>query len=193
MYYKTNQTCEELSLAGILSATQRQQYDGNSFPYTKEICRCRYCLYCKNGKCALQYCCCMPERIRAHTCTVSEVMNNCFENIRDHVFRFRLRLTVERTAQLHTCFLDREHKKRFYEGLSRSRRKDNSFTAQTFLLSASKDLWSRADDVFRSGGYIYDYMELGGISESDYTLYCAAVDLQCGGSHCDIADLTLNL
>lgn len=179
-----------LSFSEILSVTKHQIEPNSGFPYTKEVCRCRYCLYCKKGKCALQSCCCMTERIRAHACSFAEIMNACFENVKDSVFRFRLRLAIERAAELHTCFIDREQKSRFYEGLNRSRRKDNSFLAQTFLLSCSKDLWERAKDVFCTGRYIYDCMDLKNIQPNDYTLFCAAMDIQYGGHHCDIEDLS---
>lgn len=187
IYHKTK---DGLSLSEILSATKRQIEPGSGFPYTKEVCRCRYCLYCKKSKCALQSCCCMPERIRARSCSFAEIMNTCFESIGDSVFRFRLRLATERATELHTCFIDREQKTRFYEGLNRSRRKDNSFVAQTFLLSCSQDLWERAKDVLCTGGYAYDCMDLKNIQPNDYTLFCAAMDIQYGGHHCNIEDLS---
>ncbi len=187
IYHKTK---DGLSLSEILSATKRQTEPDSGFPYTKTMCRCCNCLYCKKGKCVLQSCCCMPERIQSHACSFAEVMNACFENIRDSVFRFRLRLASERAAELQSCFLEREQKKRFYEGLNRSRRKDNSFTAQTFLLSCSQDLWERAKDVLCTGGYAYDCMDLKNIHPNDYTLFCAAMDIQYGGHHCNIEDLS---
>lgn len=179
-----------LSFSEIRSATKHQIEPNIGFPYTRVVCRCRYCLYCKKGKCALQSCCCMPERLRAHSCSFAEIMNTCFENITNHIFRFRLRLAVERATELHTCFIDGEQKSRFYEGLNRSRRKDNSFVAQTFLLSCSKELWERAKNVLCSGGYVYDCMELKNILPNDYTLFSAALDFAYGGSHCDIEDLS---
>lgn len=117
-------------------------------------------------------------------------MNTCFESIRDSVFRFRLRLATERATELNTCFIDREQKSRFYEGLNRSRRKDNSFVAQTFLLSSSKLLWERARDVLGSSGFVYDCLDIGGFSSEDYTLFSAAMDMEYGGCHCDIEDLS---
>ncbi len=180
----------QLTLSEILSATKRQTEPINQFPYSKEICRCRYCLYCKKGKCALQSCCCMPERIQAHSCTLAEVMNTCFENIKDSVFRFRLRIAIERATEFETCFIERGQKTRFYEGLNQTRRKDNSFTAQTFLLSASQNLWEKAKEVISPSGFLYDCMDISGFSSEDYTLFCAAMDMEYGGSHCDIEDLS---
>lgn len=188
MYY--NIPKNRLTLSEILSATKRQTEPDSGFPYTKEVCRCRYCLYCKKGKCALQSCCCMSERIKAHSCTFAEVMNTCFENIKDSVFRFRLRIAIERATELQTCFIERGQKTRFYEGLNQTRRKDHSFMAQTFLLSCSKNLWERAKDVLCPGGYIYDCMDLKNIQPNDYTLFCAAMDFQYGGHHCNIEDLS---
>lgn len=179
-----------LSLSEILSATKRQAEMDNSFPYTKAMCRCCNCLYCKKGKCVLRSCCCMPERIRAHACSFTEVMNACFEKIRDTMLRFRLRLATERAAELRSCFLEREQKKRFHEGLNRSRRRDNSFVAQTFLLSSSKTLWEKAREALGSSGFAYSHMNIGGFSSEDYTLFCAAMDMEYGGSHCDIEDLS---
>lgn len=190
MYYNMNMKHGGFSLPEILSATKRQTEPRNQFPYSKEVCRCRYCVYCKKGKCALQSCCCMPERIRAHSCTFTEMMNDCFANVKDSIFRFRLRIATERATELHTCFINREQKSRFYEGLNRSRRKDHSFTAQTFLLSASKTLWERAQDILCLSGFIYDCMDISSFSSEDYALYCAAMDMEHGTSHCDIEDLS---
>lgn len=188
MYY--NNPKSRLSFSEILSVTKKQiEYD-NGFPYAKMVCRCRYCLYCKNGKCALQSCCCMPERIQAHSCTFAEIMNNCFENIKDNVFRFRLRIAVERAAELHTCFIDKQQKTRYYEGLNQTRRKDSSFTAQTFLLSASKNLWEKARNILGASGFAYSQMNISGLSSEEYTLFCAAMDMEYGGSHFDIEDLS---
>lgn len=188
MYY--NIPKNGLTLSEIFSAARQQTKPDGSFPYTKEVCRCRYCLYCKRGKCALQSCCCMTERVRAHACSLTEIINACFKSIKDSIFRFRLRIAAERAAELQTCFICTEQKKRFYEGLNRFRRKDNSFAAQTFLLSCSKDLWERAKDVLCPGRYIYDCMDLKSIQPNDYTLFCAAMDFQCGGHHCNIEDLS---
>lgn len=188
MYY--NNPKSRLSFSEILSATKKQIEQDNGFHYTKMVCRCVYCLYCKNGKCALKFCCCMPERIKAHSCTFAEVMNICFENIEDSMFRFRLRMAIERAAELHTCFVDKQQKERYYEGLNQTRRKDNSYVAQTFLLSASKNLWEKARDVLGASGFAYSHMNISGLSSEEYTLFCAAIDMEYGVSHCDIEDLS---
>ena len=56
---------------------EKEAGKGKTFPYTKEACRCQNCLYHKKGGCVLQTCCCMDERVRAHTCTFAEAMNAC--------------------------------------------------------------------------------------------------------------------
>ena len=54
---------------------EKEAGKGKTFPYTKEACRCQNCLYHKKGGCVLRTCCCMDERVRAHTCTFAEAMN----------------------------------------------------------------------------------------------------------------------
>ena len=78
----------------------------------------------------------MDERIRAHTCTFGEMMRYCFSGIGDNVFQFRLRIAIEREAELKSCFLDAGHRKRFYEGLAYTRKTSKNLIAQIFLLSA---------------------------------------------------------
>ncbi len=96
----------------------------------------------------------MDERVRAHTCTFAEAMNACFVHIKDFVFRYRLRLAIERAEEAGSCFLEKEHKRRFYEGLVRAKRKDNAFAAQIYLLAAAETLWKRAKRCIYKGGSV---------------------------------------
>ena len=116
MYLEPN--TKNFSFSVFLETAIRDQAETKPFPYTLEVCRCRYCSYCQNGKCALKRCCCMSERVRARSCTFAELLKDCFANFKDNVFQFRLRLASERAAELKTCFLDAAHKRRFYEGIS---------------------------------------------------------------------------
>ena len=122
MYLEPNNP--SLSFADFLEAAIRDKTETNPFPYTLEVCRCRYCSYCKNGKCALKRCCCMSERVKARSCTFAELLRDCFANFKDNVFQYRLRLACERASELKTCFLDAGHRGRFYEGVSYMRKKD---------------------------------------------------------------------
>ena len=128
---------KSLSFAEFLDAAIRDKAEAKPFPYTLEVCRCRYCSFCQNGKCALKRCCCMNERVKARSCTFAELLRDCFANFKDNVFQFRLRIACERATELHTCFLDAGHRARFYEGVSYMRKKDPKFIAQLYLLSAS--------------------------------------------------------
>jgi hypothetical protein len=76
----------------------------------------------------------MDERIRAHTCTFGEMMRYCFSGIGDNVFHFRLRIAIEREAELKSCFLDAGHRKRFYEGLAYIRKASNKKSVQSFFV-----------------------------------------------------------
>ena len=147
---------KSLSFAEFLDAAIRDKAEAKPFPYTLEVCRCRYCSFCQNGKCALKRCCCMNERVKARSCTFAELLRDCFANFKDNVFQFRLRIACERATELHTCFLDAGHRARFYEGVSYMRKKDPKFIAQLYLLSASELLWLRAKQVMCSPGFI-DY------------------------------------
>lgn len=52
MYLEPNNP--SLSFANFLDAAIRDKAEIKPFPYTLEVCRCRYCSYCQNGKCALK-------------------------------------------------------------------------------------------------------------------------------------------
>ena len=108
MYLEPNNP--SLSFANFLDAAIRDKAEIKPFPYTLEVCRCRYCSYCQNGKCALKRCCCMSERVKAKSCTFAELLRDCFANFKDNVFQFRLRIACERASELKTCFLDEGHK-----------------------------------------------------------------------------------
>ena len=98
MYIEMKKT--GLDVSDLITLVQRKGGGNTGFPYKNFICRCSNCLYSTKGKCALKECCCMDERIRAHTCTFGEMMRYCFSGIGDNVFQFRLRLAIEREAEL---------------------------------------------------------------------------------------------
>ena len=104
-----------------------------------------------------------------------------------------LRIACERASELKTCFLDEGHKGRFYEGVSYMRKKDPKFIAQLYLLSASELLWIRAKQVMCSPGFIdYSCLDLKLTEPNAYLYFCTAMDIQYGGSHIDLYDLTLD-
>ena len=161
---------------------EKEAGKGKTFPYTKEACRCQNCLYHKKGGCVLQTCCCMDERVRAHTCTFAEAMNACFVQIKDFVFRYRLRLAMERAEEAGSCFLEKEHKRRFYEGLVRAKRKDNAFAAQIYLLAAAETLWKRAKRCIYTGGICYAGVDMRDAALEEEALFYAAMTIEASGS-----------
>lgn len=132
----------------------------------------------------------MKGRVRARSCKFTEILEDVFETIKDNVFHFRLRIAEERAAELKTCFLDSEHRKRFYEGCTLTRKNEYSFIAQIFLLSISETMWQSAKDVLYSGRIDYSNMDIRKFGNNDYLYFCAAMDLQYGSSHTGINDLS---
>ena len=167
MYIELNQT--GLTLSDLICVAHRKRSEDTGFPYAVQSCRCSNCRYVSAGKCSLKECCCMAERVKAHTCTFAEILHTCFANVKDNVFHYRLRLAAERATMARTCFLDREHRVRFQKALHRVRGNDKNLIAQLFILTATE---SRA------------------FSENDYLFYCIAYDLGNGTSHTDIEDLS---
>ena len=98
MYIEMKKT--GLDVSDLITLVQRKGGGKTGFPYKSFVCRCSNYLYSTKGKCALKECCCMDERIRAHTCTFGEMMRYCFSGIGDNVFHFRLRIAIEREAEL---------------------------------------------------------------------------------------------
>lgn len=133
----------------------------------------------------------MSERVKAKSCTFAELLRDCFANFKDNVFQYRLRIACERASELQSCFLDAGHKGRFYEGVTLLRKKDPKFIAQIYLLSASELLWIRAKQVMCSPGFIdYGCLDLKLTEPNAYLYFCTAMDIQYGGSHIDLYELT---
>ena len=128
MYIEMNPT--GLTLSDLICVAHRKRSEDTGFPYAVQSCRCSNCRYVSEGKCSLKECCCMAERVKAHTCTFAEILNTCFANVKDNVFHYRLRLAAERATMARTCFLDREHRARFQKALHRVRGNDKSLSAQ---------------------------------------------------------------
>ena len=55
--------------------------------------------------------------------------------------RYRLHIAIDRAIEKQSCFLNLGHRRRFYDGLSRTRKANSIFLAQLFLLSAFDELW----------------------------------------------------
>jgi len=83
----------------------------------------------------------MDERICANTCSFDKMMRQCFSETGDNVFRYRLHIAIDRAIEKQSCFLNLGHRRRFYDGLSRTRKANSIFLAQLFLLSAFDELW----------------------------------------------------
>lgn len=158
---------------------------GKNILLYKRGSRRQNCLYQKKGGCVLRTCCCMDERVRANACTFAEAMKACFDHIKDLVFRYRLRLAMERAEEAGSCFLEKEHKRRFYEGLDRAKRKDNDFAAQIYLLAARETLWKRAARCMYTGGICYAGVDMRDAAPEEKALFYAARDIEfLGGLSC---------
>ena len=190
MYIKMKKTGFDVS--ELITLVQRKGGGNIGFPYKSFVCRCRNCLYSTKGKCALKECCCMEERIRAHTCTFGEMMRYSFSGIGDNVFHFRLRIAIEREAELKSCFLNSGHRKRFYEGLAYTRKASNKLIALIFLLSVYESLWNEAKKVLERNSVVYSALELtvNGIDVNSHNLFITALDLEYGSAHSDLLDLS---
>lgn len=187
MYYEMK--TKELSFADLLRATGDRPADEMYFPYKSFVCRCGNCRYLTKGRCSLQKCCCMKERAKAGSCSFSELMNHCFANIKDNIFRYRLRLASERISELCSCFLSKEHRKRFMKGCALTRRQDNGFIAQLFLLSADERLWNTVLPSLFRHRVGYESIDVCAMTDNAYALLCMAYDMETGTSHTDIGDL----
>ena len=170
MYIEMNPT--GLTLSDLICVAHRKRNEDTGFPYAVQSCRCSNCRYVGEGKCSLKECCCMAERVRAHTCTFTEILNTCFANVKDNVFHYRLRLA------------------RFLKALHRVRGNDKNLIAQLFVLTATENLWSASEAAVARSSISYLDIDFRAFSENDYLFYCIAYDLGNGTSHTDIEDLS---
>ena len=190
MYFEKKK--RTLDVTDLVALSNRPQAVSGGFPSKRFVCRCSNCQFSAGGKCSLKECCCMDERILAHTCSFAEVTRHCFVGIGDAAFRYRLRFAIERAAQLHSCFLSAGHRKRFREGMSLVRKTEYSLIAQLYLLSAHEALWQEARKVLEADGVVYSAMA-DAVSEQDadaFELYLAASVWEYGAVSADYADLT---
>jgi len=191
MYYEKNNDRKITDVSDLTARVRRRNEDGETFPYKTFICKCSNCLYSFKGICSLKECCCMPERIRAHSCTFGEMLWYCFSDVRDSAFRYRLRISIERGSELKTCFMNAGHRKRFYEGVAKVRKGSDSLAAQIFLLSVSSPLWKEAKLLLEQDGFVYSALSICA-SELDcesFYLYQAAMTLEYGSAEIEMPDL----
>ncbi len=153
MYIEMRKTGLEVSY--LITWVQRRKGKNTVSPYKQFVCRCCNCLYSTRGKCALKVCCCMDERIHAHTCTFGEMMRYCFSGIGDNIFHFRLHIDIAREAELKSCFLNAGHRKCFYEGFVLMRKPSKYYMAQIFLLSVYDGLGKEAKAAIQRNCVLY--------------------------------------
>lgn len=191
MYYEKKNEKMRMDISCLTTMIRRRNEDGQGFPYKAFICRCCNCLYSFKGKCSLKECCCMAERIRAHTCSFGEMMRYCFSDVREPGFRYRLRIAIERGTELKTCFMNAGHRKRFYEGVAKMRKGSDSLAAQIFLLAVSESLWNEARQVLEPDGFVYSALEVSvsELDEKSFYLYQAATVLEYGSINAEMPDL----
>ena len=181
-----------VNVGDMITKLQQKKLEGATFPYRGFVCRCGNCRYSSQGKCALKECCCMDERIRAHTCTLAEMMKYCFSGVENSTFHFRLQRIIDRANKFQSCFIDAGHRKRFYEGLSHTRRASNRLVAQIFLLSAHKELWDEVRKVLETDGIVYSALDISirDIDIDPYPLVATALNLAYGSLYSNMEDLT---
>lgn len=181
-----------VNVGDMITKLQQKKSEGTVFPYRGFVCRCGNCRYSSQGKCALKECCCMDERIRAHTCTLAEMMKYCFSGVENSTFHFRLQRIIDRTNKFQSCFINSGHRKRFHEGLSHTRRASNRLVAQIFLLSAHKELWDEVRKVLETNCIVYSALDIS-IRDTDidpYPLVATALNLAYGSLYSNMEDLT---
>ena len=128
MYIEMNPT--GLTLSDLICVAHRKRREDTGFPYAVQSCRCYNCRYVGEGKGSLKEGCCMAERVRAHTCTFTEILNTCFANVKDNVFHYRLRLATLTVSLMSQSAMSRS-------GSSRCRISGMTGTTSSFMISFS--------------------------------------------------------
>ena len=187
MYLQINMT--GLAFADILEGAQRKRRELSVFPYKAELCRCSFCRFFSGDQCVLKTCCCIPQRVKAGTCSFRELTEHCFVNVKNHQFRSCLVLAEASIASNRSCFLSADHKKRFEESIVGVKKGDLLALVQLYVLTASDKLWRASKPfVFRDG---ISYLEISfhGLDDNGYGFYCIAYDIANRTSHMDVNDL----
>lgn len=183
-------TTPGLNLSDLITVVKMKKERCDPFPLNYHACRCSNCKYLSRGKCSLKECCCISDRVKAHTCAFSELLYHCFSNIKNSMFHYRLRIAAERATELHTCFISPKHRSRFNEGIALSKRKDRRFIAEIFLLSTFSNLWKRVRENLSTEGVMYNAVKTANLTPDEYTLFAVAWDMETDSNHLDIEDLS---
>ena len=178
-----------VSFDALAKVTSSRNDTALSFPYAVHAARCGNCRYFKKGKCTLKRCCCMRERVLAHSCSIGEILNDCFSDVKDGAFHYRLRIAVERAVTEKSVFLDKSHRKRFMEGVKMIRRENNRMVAQIYVLSASEALWKAALPHIGKDSIGYMSIRLDSDAPKDCDLFDLAFFFAHGWSYPNLKDL----
>lgn len=162
----------------------------NTFQYKPEDVDCKHCTeYVKGKGCTAHGCPWLAERIEAGVVGYEEAVRETFP--RDARLNAKLHTAVRRFSG--SLFLDAKHRQRMEYmkvrlGFRRKRDKPAYFAAM-YLLTANKDLYTRAANCFCNHGIEFGYATLRDISPHNYTLFSAARDIYTDADRVALSDL----
>ena len=94
------------------------------YEYTKEDCRCEYCLHYKYKRCRVSKCVVLEERVICKAATYTELLKARQLDSQDRQIKYRLQDYMEEKYMKKMQFASEGHKDRFESQLNRINKKN---------------------------------------------------------------------
>lgn len=192
---------QQTHLAGLeadmmLAPFFTRRYSGviilSRFQYDTENTKCKDCTaYLKGKGCTEKKCPWLAERLEAGAVPYKELLDICFENLKNKQLKARLRHLT--SGYCSGWFYDKSHQRRFELAKSALRinldAMSSRYAAALFLLTADEQLWRIAEKGTTSRSLQFGQMKLCNISTDAYALYQAAKSLYTGKESITVSEL----
>ncbi len=159
------------------------------FKYTPEDVDCRYCTEFRHGRCGVQRCSWMKERVEAGVVTYQQAVRETFEK------RSPLQFRIQFILGFYNKFFwkNEEHYRRFerLQAILGYYKKRNTFAyyAALFLISSDEELVIRMVDCFSKKSINFSNAKLRDISPERYALYKIAKCLYTDSAEVGVDEL----
>lgn len=161
-----------------------------NYEYTKEDCRCEYCLHYKYKRCTVPKCVVLEERVICRAATYNEILNALRLDTSDIGIKYRLQDYMEERYMKKIQFASDAHKKRFESQLNRINKKNKPLVAAVYLLAIDNKVWSQCWQNIQYNSVRIAEKKLRYSGRYGYLYFCAARDLFFGTKTVTLGELT---
>lgn len=168
------------------------------FRYSARDCDCRSCTYhigeTRRVQCSLNHCPFIQERLKAGVASKREILMDTISSLTFPLMSISYKKETNKREGKIMDYKNDKHRIVFTEAIRKKEHKDYDLMAAIYLLTSDFRLWQKVKNNIDKREIDFEQININGIHESGYTIFCAAKDLYLGTHYlsiCDLADTAL--